>query len=32
LPRKYLIKQVWRDGSFGLRLREYQKKGLVIRH
>ncbi|WP_188149665.1 HD-GYP domain-containing protein [Teredinibacter waterburyi] len=31
LPRKYLIKQVWRDGSFGISLREYQKKGLVLK-
>ncbi len=31
LPRKYLIKQVWRDGSFDIRLRDYQKKGLILR-
>ncbi|TVZ39854.1 HD-GYP domain-containing protein (c-di-GMP phosphodiesterase class II) [Alteromonadaceae bacterium 2753L.S.0a.02] len=32
LPRRFLIKQVWRDGSFDIRLREYQKKGLIIKH
>ncbi|WP_075186783.1 HD-GYP domain-containing protein [Teredinibacter haidensis] len=32
IPRKYLVKQVWRDGSFDIRLREYQKKGLVLKH
>lgn len=32
LPRKFLIKQVWRDGSFNIRLRDYQKKGLVLKH
>ncbi|WP_045858473.1 HD-GYP domain-containing protein [Teredinibacter purpureus] len=32
MPRKFLIKQVWRDGSFGIRLREYQKKGLILKH
>jgi len=31
LPRKFLIKQVWPDGSFGIRLRDYQKKGLVLK-
>lgn len=31
LPRRYLIKQVWRDGSFGISLREYQKRGLVLK-
>ncbi|WP_018015776.1 HD-GYP domain-containing protein [Teredinibacter turnerae] len=31
LPRKYLIKQVWRDGSFDIRLRDYQKKGLILK-
>lgn len=31
LPRRNLIKQVWRDGSFGIILREYQKKGLVLK-
>lgn len=31
MPRKYLIKQVWRDGSFGIRLRDYQKKGLILK-
>lgn len=32
LPRRFLIKQVWRDGSFGIRLVEYQNKGLVLKH
>lgn len=32
LPRRFLIKQVWRDGSFGIRLTEYQNKGLVLKH
>lgn len=32
LPRRFLIKQVWRDGSFGIVLREYQKRGLVVKH
>lgn len=32
LPRRFLIKQVWRDGSFGIVLREYQKRGLVLKH
>ncbi len=31
LPKRYLIKQVWRDGSFGIQLREYQKNGLILR-
>lgn len=31
MSRRYLIKQVWRDGSFGIQLREYQKNGLVLR-
>lgn len=31
LPRKYLIKQVWRDGSFDIHLKDYQKKGLVLK-
>lgn len=32
LPRRFLIKQVWRDGSFGIVLREYQKRGLMLKH
>lgn len=31
LPRRFLIKQVWRDGSFGITLRDYNKKGLVLK-
>ena len=32
LPKLFLIKQVWKDGSFGVQLREFQKKGLVLKH
>ena len=32
LPRRFLIKQVWCDGSFGISLREYQQRGLVLKH
>lgn len=28
----YLIKTVWPDGSFGISLREYQQRGLIIKH
>lgn len=31
LPRHFLIKQVWPDGSFGLNVRDYQDKGLVLK-
>lgn len=31
LPKTYLIKQVWPDGSFGLYIRDYQDKGLVLK-
>ncbi len=31
LSRRYLIKQVWPDGSFALHIREYQDKGLVLK-
>ena len=31
LPRRFLIKQVWCDGSFGILLREYYKKGLQLK-
>lgn len=30
LAKDYLIKQVWRDKSFGISLREYRDKGLVL--
>ena len=32
LPRRYLIKQVWPDGSFGLRIKTYQDKGLLLKY
>ncbi len=32
LPRKFLIKQVWPDGSFGLAVADFQKKGLQLRY
>ena len=32
LPKRYLIKQVWKDGSFGVQIREYQRKGLILKH
>jgi len=32
LPRRFLIKQVWADGSFGICLRDYQRRGLIIKH
>jgi len=32
LPKRYLIKQVWKDGSFGLKLRDYQRAGLILKH
>ncbi len=31
LSGEYLIKQVWKDNSFGVSLRNYREKGLVIR-
>ena len=31
LPRDYLIKKVWPDGAFGVLLREYQEKGLMLK-
>lgn len=31
LPKLYLIKQVWKDGSFSVFLRDFQKKGLVLK-
>ena len=31
LPNRFLIKQVWLDGSFGLRVRDFQKKGLILK-
>lgn len=31
LPKQFLIKQVWKDGTFGIHLREYQKKGLMLK-
>ncbi len=31
LPRKFLIKHSWPDGKYGVRLRDYQKKGLVLK-
>lgn len=31
LAKSYLIKQVWPDGSFGLYIRDYQDKGLVLK-
>ncbi|MFT7559670.1 MAG: putative nucleotidyltransferase with HDIG domain [Flavobacteriales bacterium] len=31
LPRRCLIKQVWLDGSFGLKIAEFQKKGLLLK-
>jgi len=31
LPRRYLIKQVWRDGSYNIRLADYQRKGLILK-
>jgi len=31
LPKKFLIKQVWPDGSFGLYIRDFQDKGLVLK-
>ncbi len=31
LPKTFLIKQVWPDGSFGLYIRDYQDKGLVLK-
>lgn len=32
LPRRLLIKQVWCDGSFGISLRVYQQRGLVLKY
>ncbi len=32
LPKRFLIKQVWKDGSFDVSLRDYQKKGLVLKY
>lgn len=31
LPKKYLIKRVCPDGSFGITLREYEQQGLVLK-
>lgn len=31
LSKQFLIKQVWKDGTFGIQLREYQKKGLQLK-
>jgi hypothetical protein len=30
LPQSYLIKQVWKDQSFGISLRKYMEQGLVL--
>ncbi len=32
LPKRYLIKQVWKDGSFDVSIRDYQNKGLQLKH
>jgi HD-GYP domain-containing protein (c-di-GMP phosphodiesterase class II) len=32
LPRRFLIKQVWVDGSFGLNILDLQKKGLILKY
>lgn len=31
VSKQYLIKKVWPDGTFGVSLRDYQKKGLVLK-
>jgi putative nucleotidyltransferase with HDIG domain len=31
LPKKYLIKQVWPDGSFGLHINKYKERGLTLK-
>ncbi len=31
LPKSYLIKKVWPDGTFNIYLREFQEKGLILR-
>ena len=31
LPKEYLIKKVWPDGSFGVVLKEYMDKGLILK-
>ncbi len=30
LPKQYLIKQVWKDNSFGVQLREYRERGMLL--